>query len=88
MTISAILLGLTQILFVINIFYSVFFGPKADKNPWNSNTLEWDAPSPPPHGNFEQIPIVSRGPYEYALEGPSDHLMQSATTGEGEKTHE
>ena len=88
MTISAMLLGLTQLLFVINIFHSLWFGEKAGKNPWNSNTLEWDAPSPPPHGNFEQIPVVQRGPYEYAIDGPIDHLTQSSPASEGVKHHE
>jgi cytochrome c oxidase subunit 1 len=88
MTISAMLLGLTQLLFVFNIFYSLWFGEKAGKNPWNSNTLEWDAPSPPPHGNFEQIPVVQRGPYEYAIDGPMDYLTQSSPKVEGVKHHE
>jgi cytochrome c oxidase subunit 1 len=88
MTISAMLLGLTQLLFVINIFHSLWFGEKAGKNPWNCNTLEWDAPSPPPHGNFDQIPVVQRGPYEYAIDGPLDYLTQSSTASDGVKHHE
>jgi len=65
MTISALLLGLAQIIFLVNFFWSLFRGAKAGANPWHSNTLEWTAPSPPPHGNFVQTPIVRRGPYEY-----------------------
>src|SRR5262249_44031305 len=65
-SISAFCLGAVQILFLVNFFYSLFWGPRVGRNPWNSNTLEWSAPSPPPHGNFEQTPIVYRGPYEYA----------------------
>src|SRR5205085_2242829 len=65
-TISAFVLGAAQLIFIANFFYSLFFGPKAGRNPWHSNTLEWTAPSPPPHGNFETTPIVFRGPYEYA----------------------
>ena len=52
-SISAFVLGLAQIIFVVNFFYSLFWGKKAGRNPWNSNTLEWTAPSPPPHGNFD-----------------------------------
>ena len=66
MTICAIGMGLVQIIFLINFFGSMFFGPKAPRNPWNSNTLEWTAPSPPGHGNFDVQPIVYRGPYEYS----------------------
>jgi cytochrome c oxidase subunit 1 len=82
MTICAILLGLTQLIFVANFFLSLFWGKKADRNPWHSNSLEWSAPSPPPHGNFEHTPIVYRGPYEYGHpETESDYLPQTDTTG-------
>jgi cytochrome c oxidase subunit 1 len=65
-TVSAILLGLAQIPFVVNFFWSLFAGPRAERNPWQANTLEWAAPTPTPHGNFEAIPTVYRGPYEYS----------------------
>ena len=52
MTISAFLLGFSQFIFLVNFVWSLFRGKKAGRNPWNSNTLEWTAPSPPPHGNF------------------------------------
>jgi cytochrome c oxidase subunit 1 len=31
--------------------------------------LEWQTPTPPPHGNFLKEPIVHRGPYDYSLPG-------------------
>src|SRR5262249_16910842 len=66
MTISAILLGLTQLIFVTNFLLSLFLGKQTtERNPWRSNTLEWTASTPPPHGNFETTPVVYRGPYEY-----------------------
>lgn len=77
-TISAICLGLSQIPFVINFFWSLFAGKKAEVNPWHANTLEWTAPSPPPHGNFREIPTVYRGPYEYSSpEVTEDWLPQN-----------
>jgi cytochrome c oxidase subunit 1 len=67
-----------QIIFVVNFFYSLFFGPKAPRNPWHSNTLEWEAASPPPHGNFERVPVVYHGPYEYSHpEIAEDYLPQT-----------
>jgi cytochrome c oxidase subunit 1 len=51
---------------VINFIGSWFFGKKAPANPWLCSTLEWETPSPPPHGNFEKTPVVHHGPYEYA----------------------
>jgi cytochrome c oxidase subunit 1 len=78
MSVCAILLGLTQFIFLANFFYSLFRGPKAERNPWHSNTLEWTAPSPPPHGNFAEEPVVYRGPYEYASpESAEDYLPQT-----------
>jgi cytochrome c oxidase subunit 1 len=77
-SLSAFILGAAQIIFLVNFFYSVFWGKRADRNPWHSNTLEWSAPSPPPHGNFETTPIVYRGPYEYASpESEEDYLPQN-----------
>jgi cytochrome c oxidase subunit I len=76
-TVSAILLGVSQIPFVVNFFWSLFGGRRAERNPWQANTLEWVAPTPTPHGNFEAIPTVYRGPYEYSSpEVPEDYLPQ------------
>ena len=69
---------MSQIPFVINFFWSIFGGQKAPANPWNSTTLEWSAPSPPPHLNWgAKIPTVYRGPYEYSSpESKEDFLPQ------------
>ncbi|MEK7367841.1 MAG: cbb3-type cytochrome c oxidase subunit I, partial [candidate division NC10 bacterium] len=77
-TVSAICLGFAQIIFAANFLWSLFAGKKAERNPWKANTLEWTAPSPPPHGNWgETLPVVHRGPYEYsAPEVPEDWLPQ------------
>jgi cytochrome c oxidase subunit 1 len=74
-TMSAFTLGVVQLIFVLNFFYSLFFGQKAGRNPWKANTLEWEAPSPPPHGNFEKVPTVYRGPYEYASPDTTDDYL-------------
>jgi cytochrome c oxidase subunit 1 len=66
-TVSLIVMLLFQLVFLVNLVRSLWKGPKAGKNPWKSNTLEWTAESPPPHGNWpvDQMPRVYRGPYEY-----------------------
>jgi cytochrome c oxidase subunit I len=61
---SAFIMGGAQILFVVNFFYSLFWGPRASANPWEVGTLDWTVPSPPPHHNFDQIPQVFVGPHE------------------------
>jgi cytochrome c oxidase subunit 1 len=40
---------------------------KAEANAWQATTIEWAAPSPPPHGNFAEAPQAYRGPYEYSV---------------------
>ncbi|MEW6320880.1 MAG: cbb3-type cytochrome c oxidase subunit I [Acidobacteriota bacterium] len=69
MTWSAVALGLFQLPFVVNLAVSLRRGVPAGDNPWEATTLEWSAPSPPPHGNFERTPQVARGPYDYSVPG-------------------
>jgi cytochrome c oxidase subunit 1 len=77
-TFAAILMGFSQFLLLGNFIYSIFRGPKVGRNPWNANGLEWTAPSPPPHGNFESVPVVYRGPYEYSSPlADEDYLPQT-----------
>src|SRR5438309_2725035 len=65
-------LGLAQIPFIINFFVSLKKGkPVASDNPWGATTLEWQTPTPPPHGNFDRPMEVHRGPYEYSVPGHS-----------------
>jgi cytochrome c oxidase subunit 1 len=71
-SIAAWCLGLAQIPFIINFFWSIKHGKKiTSDNPWDATTLEWQTPTPPPHGNFEKVPVVHRGPYEYSVPGRS-----------------
>ncbi len=64
-TCCALALGAAQIIFAVNFVVSIFRGKKCGRNPWRANSLEWSAPSPPGHGNFDFQPVVYRGPYEY-----------------------
>jgi cytochrome c oxidase subunit I len=66
-TVSAIVAGAAQLLFIWNFFYSIFKGKKSEQNPWQANTLEWSTPVERIHGNWPgEIPTVYRGPYEYS----------------------
>jgi cytochrome c oxidase subunit 1 len=77
-TYSALCLLASQIPLVINVFWSLLAGRPAPANPWNAATLEWSAPSPPPHLNWgPSLPVVQRGAYEYSVPGESrDWLPQ------------
>ena len=70
---------LTQIVFYFNLVWSIFKGKKVGANPWEATTLEWTTTSPPPHDNFAGVlPVVYRGPYEFAVPGaPNDFVMQT-----------
>ena len=79
MTFAAFVTIAAQFLFVINLFWSMFKGPKASDNPWDATTLEWTTATPPPHDNFGgKTPVVNNGPYEYGVPGaPKDFVMQT-----------
>ena len=76
-------LGFFQIFFIVNFFWSIRHGKQVGDNPWKATTLEWQAPSPPPHGNFATPPEVHRGPYEYSVPGAAtDFTMQGQAPGQ------
>lgn len=82
-TINAMILGFAQFLLVYNLVHSWYRGRAAKRNPWRANTLEWTAPSPPPHGNFDMPLHVYRGPYEYSSpESVQDYLPQNVSPEE------
>ncbi len=64
-SLGAFLLGISTLPFLYNAIVSWATGPKASENPWRALTLEWKTSSPPPPENFEQLPVVSSGPYDY-----------------------
>ncbi|MDF2434397.1 MAG: cytochrome c oxidase subunit, partial [Mucilaginibacter sp.] len=67
---AAIVSGLAQVAFIFNFIHSIFWGKKTVQNPWNANTLEWDAPVEHIHGNWAgDLPTVYRWPYDYSKPG-------------------
>ena len=72
------LLGAAQLIFLYNMIVSWRFGPRAVANPWRANSIEWQVSSPPPRFNFERIPRVIGGPYEYGVPGARHVLMDEA----------
>ena len=70
---------LAQIPFIINLFWSVKYGKKVESdNPWRATTLEWETPTPPPHGNFTKEVKVYRDPYEYSVPGAKEDFTPQA----------
>jgi len=66
-TFGAFMLAASLIPFIINAVWSWRRGPKASDNPWNALTLEWTTASPPIIENWEVLPVVTHGPYEYGM---------------------
>jgi cytochrome c oxidase subunit 1 len=61
-----------QVLFFINLFWSMWKGPQAVANPWESTSLEWTS----------HVEAVHHGPYEYSVPGaPRDFIMQADPSG-------
>jgi cytochrome c oxidase subunit I len=80
MSIAAFITGGAQLIFLLNLFWSMFKGKKATENPWEATSLEWTIPSPPPFDNFAgKFPVVYHGPYEYGVPGKEkDYVMQDS----------
>ncbi len=78
-TIAALVMGIVQMIFLVNLLYSLWRGPKAPDNPWECTSLEWATSSPPPADNFGgRSPIVYRDPYQYGVDAAGkDFVMQN-----------
>ena len=68
-TVGGFLVGISMLIFLVNIVQSVRAGAPAPANPWRSRSLEWQIPSPPPEVNYPVPPVVVGGPYEYGIPG-------------------
>ena len=81
--------AIVQVIFIFNFVYSIFKGTKTKQNPWDSNTLEWDAPIERIHGNWPgELPTVHRWAYDYSNpNSDEDFIPQTVPLKEGEEEH-
>ncbi len=80
-TVIALVVATAQLVFVVNLIWSLRYGKRADGNPWRAASLEWQTPATPPeHGNWgAQLPVVYRWAYAYSVPGaPQDFIAQNA----------
>lgn len=79
-TLAAVVTLIGQIIFLVNLFWSMLKGPAAEANPWECSTLEWTLNSPAPAEGFGNRQLqVNHGPYEYNVSGAEkDFIMQDA----------
>jgi cytochrome c oxidase subunit 1 len=80
-SVGAVLLAASTLPFLWNAIVSWSRGPQAEANPWRGKTLEWQTSSPPPKHNFEQLPVVTEGPYEYGAIAPAEVPSTGAEAG-------
>ncbi len=85
-SICAFGMGISSLIFLYNMVSSWRSGPRAPANPWKSLTLEWQVSSPPPIFNFDHIPTVVGGPYEYGVPGAVHGIFKSAEETKAEAT--
>src|SRR5690606_26550912 len=77
---AVVMAGVGQEAFLVNFFWSIWRGKKAEQNPWQSNTLEWTTPVEHIHGNWPgEIPTVYRWPYEYSKPGHDKDFIPQTT---------
>ena len=76
-TVTALIVGAAQLMFLYNIAWSYFKGKEAGHNPWKACSLEWQTPIVPPgHGNFgDELPVAHRWPYDYGVPGAVDDFI-------------
>src|SRR5271165_537675 len=76
-TITALVVGAAQMLFLFNLVWSLFKGKVAPSNPWHATTLEWQTPeTPPAHGNWgNELPVVYRWAYDYSVPGVKEDFV-------------
>jgi cytochrome c oxidase subunit 1 len=67
-TAGASILGIGYLLPLLYLLWSLKWGPAAGRNPWRATGLEWQTATPPPKHNFDEVPVVTGGPYEYTPE--------------------
>src|SRR5581483_9555737 len=91
---AAFTLFFGQLFFIVNWFKSVFWGEKAEDNPWQLGTLEWThTTTPPVHHNFDVIPTVVNGPHEFSNPavvgkdwlGQAEEMPAGSSVPKGEK---
>jgi cytochrome c oxidase subunit 1 len=81
-SISAFVLGVSMLIFLVNTVYSlVFVRAAAEQNPWRSKSIEWQIPHPVPVNNFEQIPVFDSDPYDYGVPVTAIGGAQPASAG-------
>ena len=81
-SISAFVLGISMLIFLFNVVYSlIFVREKAEANPWNSKSIEWQVPTPVPVHNFDKIPVFDSDPYPYGTPLPLGGGQAAAAAG-------
>jgi cytochrome c oxidase subunit 1 len=70
-TIAALITAAAQLLFLVNLIWSIRGGAPAGPNPWKATTLEWSVAS-------QKRAVIYHAAYEYSVPGAArDYIMQN-----------
>jgi cytochrome c oxidase subunit 1 len=88
-TVAALAVGVSQLVFFYNFIWSYFYGPKAEGNPWRATSLEWQTPqTPAEHGNWgPKLPTVYRWAYDYSVPGAAEDFIPQNVPADGTSRH-
>ena len=80
-TVGSYILAVSTLPFLFNAVWSWWKGPQASDNPWRALTLEWQTSSPPAIENFETLPVLTTGPYDYGKNYISNESSSTGSSG-------
>jgi cytochrome c oxidase subunit 1 len=86
-TAGALLLGVSFLVFLVNILQTWRKPRNAPADPWNGATLEWAIPSPPPEFNFVEIPTVHGRDALWELKRERGGTLPEPARGSGAGIH-
>jgi len=88
-TVVALAVGVSQLIFFYNFIWSYFYGPKSGGNPWRATSLEWQTPqTPPEHGNWgPKLPTVYRWAYDFSVPGAAEDFIPQNVPADGISRH-
>jgi cytochrome c oxidase subunit 1 len=82
-SVGAFIMVAGLVIIAVNLLWGIKHGKKAIDNPWEAATLEWSLPTPAPYENWEEPPLVTRGPYDFSAPRASETHEESETDDKG-----
>jgi cytochrome c oxidase subunit 1 len=85
-TAGASILGVGYLIPMVYFTWTMRYGKRCEPNPWGALGLEWEAATPPPSHNFDQIPVVTTEAYDYVGQATRQLLARRTAGGAAESS--